>query len=87
MSYMPMMKTASRPNRAVVTMLLKILAVFVAAAVLGGYAGPLAIDAHDNTLFWVGMACFAATIIIVFYGGLWIAASVRELLGDRMRRP
>ncbi len=81
------MKTASLASNAVVATVAKTLVVLLVAAVLGGYAGPVAIDAHDNLLFWVGCACFAAAGLAVLIGGLWIAASVRTLLGERNELP
>ncbi len=85
--YIARMKTTSGAPRAVVMILLKIFVVVFAAALLGGWAGPLAIDAHDNALFWVGLACFAAAGATLIVGGLWIAASVRALLGERTLTP
>ncbi len=80
------MKTTSGAARAVGMILLKVFVVVFAAAILGGWAGPLAIDAHDNALFWLGLACFATAGATLIFGGLWIAASVRALLGERMLR-
>ena len=85
-SYMTGMKAPYRPGRIVGIVALRVVVVVFAAAALGGWAGPLAIDAHDNLLFWVGLACFAAAGLTVIVGGLWIAASVRTLLGDRILR-
>jgi hypothetical protein len=80
------MKVPYRPGRTVGIVALRVVVVVFAAAAFGGWAGPLAIDAHDNLLFWVGLACFAAAGLILILGGLWIAASVRALLGDRILR-
>jgi hypothetical protein len=83
---MATMKPASGPTRAVGIVAFRVFVVVLAAAALGGWAGPQAIDARDNLLFWVGVACFAAAGFILIFGGVWIAASVRALFGDRFPR-
>jgi hypothetical protein len=82
-TYIPAMKIEFWPPGGLAITLAKAFAVLVLAAALGGYAGPWAIDAHDNTLFWVGCACFLGAGLVLVIGGLWIAASVRALVGER----
>jgi hypothetical protein len=84
--YITAMKATSWSARGVSIVALRVVIVVIAVGALGGWAGPQAVDAHDNILLLVGVACFGAAGLTVIFGGLWIAASVRDLLGDRTFR-
>jgi uncharacterized integral membrane protein len=60
-------------------LVLKVLAVIAALFVLLRLASPNLMTAHNDILFWIGVACWPAAVLLVIWSGVWIARDVRAL--------
>ncbi len=60
-------------------LVLKVLAVIAALFVLLRLASPNLMTTHNDILFWLGVACWPAAVILVLWSGVWVARDVRAL--------
>ena len=60
-------------------LVLKVLAVIAALFVLLRLISPNLMTAHNDILFWLGVACWPAAVLLVLWSGVWIARDVRAL--------
>ena len=81
------MKPTPKALDAIPTMTAKVFVVALLVGGLGGYAGPIAINAHDNLMLAVGVLCFIGAGLALILGGFWIAASVRTVFDHRNIKP
>ncbi len=60
-------------------LVLKVLAVIAALFVLLRLISPNLMTAHNDILFWLGVLCWPAAVLVVLWSGVWIARDIRAL--------
>ena len=60
-------------------LVLKVLAVIGALFVLLRLISPNLMTAHNDILYWLGVLCWPAAVLVVLWCGVWIARDLRAL--------